>query len=100
MDEFLWAFSIVGSRSLILNNTPMTPSLDPKQVIMILPLLDFINHSSEPNVVALPYHDRVNDNSYVVLQALREIQAGEQLYLSYGNLANTHFVQKYGFVQK
>jgi hypothetical protein len=32
-----------------------------------MPILDFINHSFDPNVVALPYHDKVNDESYVIL---------------------------------
>jgi hypothetical protein len=77
MDEFLWAFSIVGSRSLVLNNTPQPPTADPNAVLMILPILDFLNHSANPNVIATPYHDKVSHQSYVVLQALREIAAGE-----------------------
>lgn len=61
MDEFLWAFNIVGSRSLILNNTPQPPTADPNAVMMILPILDFLNHSNTPNVIATPYHDKVSD---------------------------------------
>jgi hypothetical protein len=33
----------------------------------MMPLLDFINHGSAPNVVALPFHDKVNNESYVIL---------------------------------
>ena len=61
MDEFLWAFNIVGSRSLILNNMPQPPTADPNAVMMILPILDFLNHSTTPNVIATPYHDKVSD---------------------------------------
>lgn len=67
---------------------------------MMIPLLDFLNHSKEPNVIVTPQHDQVNNRSYVVLTALRDIAAGEQLTVSYGELANTHMVQKYGFVEK
>jgi SET domain-containing protein len=59
---------------------------------MILPLLDYINHSREPNVVALPYHDPINNSSQVVIQAIKDISAGDQLQMSYGKLANTHSI--------
>lgn len=95
MDEFLWAFSIVSSRHLVFNNQQSDD--DPNLVLMIMPLLDFINHSFDPNVVALPYHDRVNNESFVLLQALKDIEKDEQLCMSYGNLSNTHLIQKYGF---
>lgn len=79
--------------------------------LLLMPLLDFINHASlpqindspsslgGPNVVALPFHDKVNDESFVVLQALRDIKKDDQLLLSYGRLSNTHLIQKYGFTQ-
>jgi len=59
---------------------------------MIVPPLDFINHSADPNVIVTPYHDKINDQSYVVVNSLKEIPAGEQLTMSYGNLPNTHFI--------
>ena len=61
VDEFLWAFTTVGARSLVLNNEPYQLTTDPNSVYMLLPLLDFINHDPKPNVVALPYHDKVNN---------------------------------------
>lgn len=67
---------------------------------MIIPLLDFINHDADPNVVALPFHDKVNNQSYVYIEALRDIAPGEQICMSYGKLANTHLIQKYGFTTK
>ena len=53
--------------------------------LLLMPLFDFINHAHLPNeklpkdeptanVVALPYHDSVNNESYVILQALRDIK--------------------------
>ncbi len=76
-DEFLWAFSTISSRHLVLGNECVTHMHDPNAVLMIVPLLDFINHDPVPNVIALPYHDKVNDMSYVILNAIRDIAPGE-----------------------
>lgn len=50
---------------------------DPNAVLMILPLLDYVNHSFDPNVIVVPAHDKINDESYVMLKALRDIDVGE-----------------------
>jgi len=100
LQEFLWAFSIVGSRHLILNNDVDGMFKDPNLILILAQLFDFINHSNNPNVVALPYHDKVSEQSFISLSAAREIETGEQLFLSYGNLSNMHFIQKYGFTVK
>jgi hypothetical protein len=73
----MWAFSIVTSRSLVFNNLPFMLEEDPNAVLMILPLLDYVNHSFDPNVIAVPAHDKINDESYVMLKALRDIDVGE-----------------------
>ena len=77
--------------------------------LLIMPLLDFMNHANipkddekekvgdGPNVTALPYHDTVNNESFVVVKALRDIKKDEQLLVSYGKLSNNHLLQKYGF---
>lgn len=88
----MWAFSIVTSRALPLNNLPFYLEEDPNAVLMILPLLDYVNHSFDPNVIAVPGHDPINDESYVMLKALRNIESGEQLEMSYGDLSNSHFL--------
>ena len=95
LDEFLWAFSTVSSRHLTLNNT--AASQDQNPFLMIMPLLDFINHSFEPNVIVLPFEDRVNGESFMMVQAIRDISENEQLFVNYGNIGNTHLIQKYGF---
>ena len=71
IEEFLWAFSVVSSRQLSLNNGEGSQE-DPNLQLLIMPLLDFVNHSPTtqtegPNVVALPYHDTVNNESFVLL---------------------------------
>jgi SET domain-containing protein len=72
--------------------------------LLIMPLLDFMNHAnipkddekeqggSGPNVTALPYHDTVNNESFVVVKALRDIKKDEQLLVSYGKLSNNHLL--------
>ena len=97
LEEFLWAFTIVSSRHLILNNEQ--PVDDPKLLLLMMPLLDFINHSFDPNVVALPFHDKINNESYVIVQAIKDIKKHDQILMSYGNLPNTHLIQKYGFTE-
>lgn len=59
---------------------------------MILPLVDMINHSQDPNCVILPYHDKISDTSHVVIKAVKDIEPGEQICVSYGALSNSHLV--------
>ena len=93
---------MVSSRQLSLNHGEVSQE-DPNLQLLIMPLLDFINHAPTtetqgPNVVALPYHDTVNNESFVLLQALKDIKKDDQLLLSYGaKLSNSHLIQKYGF---
>jgi SET domain-containing protein len=70
--------------------------------LLIMPLLDFMNHANipkddekeegGPNVTALPYHDTVNNESFVGVKALRDIKKDEQLLVSYGKLSNNHLL--------
>ena len=62
-------------------------------ISMLFPLLDLVNHSFDPNCIFRPVHHRVNDQSFVHLEALKDIKAGEQLLISYGNdLPNSHLI--------
>jgi SET domain-containing protein len=70
---------------------------DPNLLLIMMPLMDMLNHSHTPNVAILPHTDPLHDKSFLVVKALREIEADEQLCVSYGDLSNLHLVQKYGF---
>ena len=59
---------------------------------MIVPLFDYLNHSQTPNCVAVPYYDKLYEESFVVLKAIRDVAKDEQLTLSYGNLPNSHLI--------
>ncbi len=77
---------------------------DPNLQLLIMPLLDFINHTQlpknptsatdveGPNVRCMPYHDTVNNESFVLLEALKDIKKDDQLLMSYGRLSNTHLI--------
>ena len=64
--------------------------------LILLPIIDLLNHSNEPNIGLRPMHDKVEDCGYVTITALRDIKADEQLTISYGPLSNIHCAQKYG----
>lgn len=93
--EFLWALNTVSSRHIVLHDHKADE--DPNLLLMMMPLMDMVNHSSSPNVGIMPIHDKMTASSYLVMRALRDIEENEQLTISYGNLSNLHFIQKYGF---
>jgi hypothetical protein len=94
LNFFIWAYNNVISRKLSVKS--------PKQSVeVILPILDYINHSSvDPNVTTVPYYDIKEDRSYVLLNSTREIQEGEQLFRFYGEDSNRNYMNKYGFFDK
>lgn len=94
-EEFLWAFNNVSSRHTVLHDHAMDQ--DPNLILCQLPVIDLLNHSLTPNVGVFPYHDKIDDKSFLVVKALRDIEPDEELTMSYGNLSNIHLVQKYGF---
>ncbi len=63
------------------------------------PLLDFLNHSFDPNVVCEldTFEKQGKKHEYLRLRAIKEIPIGEQLLISYGDWANLHLTMKYGF---
>ena len=65
---------------------------DPNLVLMMMPLFDMLNHSATPNVAIRPYQDRTESDSFLVLEALRDIKPNEQLTVSYGTLSNMHLI--------
>ena len=46
----------------------------------------------EPNVKILPYVEKLNGISYVIVEAVKNIEKDEQLFISYGSLGNTHLI--------
>ena len=57
-----------------------------------MPLFDLINHSNTPNVAIRPYSDKTTNQSYLVLDALKDINENDQLTVNYGQLSNMHYI--------
>ena len=87
-EEFLWAFNIVSSRHITFHGH-LTEE-DPNLLLLQMPLLDMLNHSLEPNVGIFPYHDKLDNKSFVAVRALKDIAPNEQLTVTYGSLSNIH----------
>ena len=74
-EEFLWASNTVSARHVCLHEHEVEK--DANLLLMMLPLLDLLNHSNEPNVGLMPMYDQFEDRSFLILKALRDIEANE-----------------------
>ncbi|ETL94572.1 hypothetical protein L917_07496 [Phytophthora nicotianae] len=85
LKKFQWAYSMVSSRAFKVADAP-EPTL--------LPVIDMANHSAE-NPAA---HIVKTDSGSFQLVALRKVENGEPVTISYGNLSNAQLLCRYGFV--
>ena len=83
-NQIVHALSLIRSRGLSREGSP--PSL--------VPVLDLFNHSPTHNVA----HSLDPATECWQLTAVRPVESGEQLYISYGELCNSQLLQQYGFV--
>lgn len=60
--------------------------------VAVFPILDMVNHHSNPNV------ESICDEHGCWLEALRDVEAGEEITLSYGDLPDSSLLLRYGFV--
>ncbi len=91
-DEFVWALRTATSRHMIYDNRSAAVVNAPSFGVHVCPVVDYLNHSFEPNCVAARDKDLG-----VTVQSLRRIEAGEQLLINYGNMPNYALAHKYGF---
>jgi hypothetical protein len=70
-------------RSRLLNLWPQEAEMKVEPLI-ICPFVDLFNHASNRNCAAEGVYDRVLDDSIVSVKAVRDIEAGEELTISYG----------------
>lgn len=64
----------------------------------LLPIIDFLNHSSDENVTCTRL--RRMEGGEFVMYAERKVIAGEELFHSYGTLTASQFLANFGFVPK
>nr|GEW25394.1 muniscin C-terminal mu homology domain-containing protein [Tanacetum cinerariifolium] len=91
-DEFLWACELWYSNSMkIMFN-------DGKLRTCLIPIAGFLNHSKSPHIMHYGRVDSITNSLKFPLS--RPCAAGEQCYLSYGNLSSSHLITFYGFLPK
>jgi len=84
-----------------LNFLPEQPKfLDMNSVVIVGPVVDWINHSFEPNCKILGTYYQHESESFVVVKAIKDIPKGEELTLNYGNMNNLDYLMRYGFVNQ
>lgn len=79
-----WALAVTTSRAFAVRG--------PTKPRALLPVIDMCNHSFQPNCDI-----RKEADGAITLFATRDVQAGEQLVLSYGPLDNHTLLLDYGF---
>ncbi|KAK9078877.1 hypothetical protein SSX86_002935 [Deinandra increscens subsp. villosa] len=91
-DEFLWACELWYSNSMKIMCG------DGKLKTCLVPIAGFLNHSISPHIM---HYGRVDSTTNSLkFPLVRPCKAGEQCYLTYGNLSSSHLITFYGFIPK
>ncbi|KAI3803128.1 hypothetical protein L1987_31277 [Smallanthus sonchifolius] len=91
-DEFLWACELWYSNSMKIMFS------DGKLKTCLVPIAGFLNHSISPHIM---HYGRVDSTTNSLkFPLVRPCKAGEQCYLTYGNLSSSHLITFYGFLPK
>ncbi|GFP93266.1 retrovirus-related pol polyprotein from transposon 17.6 [Phtheirospermum japonicum] len=91
-EQFLWACELWYSNSMKL----IFP--DGKLRTCLVPVAGFLNHSICPHIM---HYGRIDATANSLKFPLsRPCRSGEQCFLSYGNLSNSHLLTFYGFLPR
>ena len=92
-DDFLWAWCVISSRSFKVSTTDGSRSVEG-----CIPVMDFCNHRRPRDC---SYHLELSpgdgSHGFVVLTALRDIDAGGEVCVTYGAKGNRDLLRDYGF---
>lgn len=98
--DFLWAFSTVRSRSLLAPECESHPLLvDGSGSRILLPAFDILNHKDGAQSALELLQKRENEEVWR-LTANEAYQAGDQVFISYGNRDNLKLFFTYGFCMR
>ena len=106
-DDLQFATWIASSRAFsiqISSHDPNEPqglvSKPNKQIKVLLPIIDMINHNSNSFNAELHLIDPEKDEAWFAIKATRPIKAGKEITISYGTgvLSSVDLLQNYGFV--
>lgn len=96
---FFHLMMVIRSRGLCF--TPEDPLRFTNRDTKILsPIVDLLNHSFSYNCFLEGDYSQMSDKSYVLVRSNRDIKAGEELTLNYGNYDTFGFFMRYGFYTK
>lgn len=99
LPKLIHFISLIRSRNL--NFSPHDPKKFTKDFIGIMcPLIDFINHSFDPNCKIEGQYLPVEGESIVIVRSVRPIEKGEELTINYGDYGNSDLLMKFGFLAK
>ena len=87
--RYLWAVSMVDSRAARVH-------LYGEERLVLMPLVDLLNHRSEPSC-SLAFEPMLGDSGELVVRLKHTVDADEQLTISYGDKANDELIAQYGF---
>eukprot|EP00960_Hanusia_phi_P033326 750406-Hanusia_phi.AAC.3 len=93
LEDYLWAAGTVSTRSCHYERRSGY-SLRGETVGCLVPVLDFLNHSTDP-VAACGFS---KDEAVYRVTCLRSYQPGEQVMIHYGDWSNAGLLEHYGFV--
>jgi hypothetical protein len=73
-----------------------------KIIRVLVPFLDLVNHSSNSPNSQVHLIDPEKDNAWFALKAIRDIPAGKEILVSYGNgiQSSVEILSNYGFVPR
>jgi hypothetical protein len=116
LNQFLHAYALVSSRAFV---------VDDYHGLSLVPIADLFNHvelnqvqfevdshwvcstcgsssqcsHDDDGIVKMNDDDKEEEEDYCVLSTIVDIEAGDEVFNSYGNgLSNTHLLQHYGFL--
>ncbi|XP_069126122.1 SET domain-containing protein 4-like [Argopecten irradians] len=94
LNDFLWAWYSVNTRSVFYKHEMCEEFVDDKNYIALAPFLDLLNHSYCANITA---SFNKKSNCYEI-QTEDTYRKYDEVFISYGNHDNTHLLVEYGFV--
>lgn len=90
--RWLWAQAVLSTRSSTLE---LRPGAEGPGLQCIIPVVDFANHSGNPNA-----HVVASSATGAELIACRDIEAGEEVLISYGQHDASQFLFAFGFLPR
>lgn len=94
MENFLKLYSLIESRTLYYENNSDSDS----SIGALVPYYDVCNHEFLNDVNHFNYFYFDKEKKTYVLKAYKDFEPNEQIFISYGNYNNLHFLELYGFI--